>query len=125
MTAAFCLALAIYYEARSEPLAGQIAVAEVVINRVDSDRFPDTVCGVVWQPRQFSFTHDGRPERPRHEVWGDIQALASEILDKPDETLFHHGATHYHATYVRPYWADDLELIGRIGDHLFYIEGHS
>ena len=117
-----CLAIAIYYEARNQPVEGQIAVAEVILNRVDSERYPDDVCGVVWQRKQFSFTHDGRVENPRHEVWFDIHLLAENILEDPDVYLLGHGATHYHATYVDPYWSDKLEVVGQIGDHIFYVE---
>ena len=122
MTAALCLALAIYYEARSEPVAGQIAVAEVIYNRVESSRYPDNICDVVYQPRQFSFTHDGMPEDPQHKVWEDIQLLATSIMENPDLFFVGHDATHYHATYVTPYWADDLERVAVIGNHIFYKE---
>lgn len=122
MIAATCLAMAIYYEARNQPVTGQIAVAEVILNRVESSRYPNDICSVVWQPYQFSFTHDGKPERPRHEVWPEIQALAQEVLDKPDVLLFHNGATHYHTTDVDPYWNDAMIVIGQIGDHIFYLE---
>ena len=122
MVASMCLALAIYYEARSEPVGGQIMVAEVIMNRVESEHYPDTVCGVVWQPRQFSFTHDGKPENPQHEVWGDIKTLAEAILSDPEGQLYHNGATHYHATYVSPYWASELVHIGQVGNHIFYAE---
>ena len=122
MLAATCLALTIYYEARDQPLAGQLAVAEVVLNRVENKHYPDDICSVVWEEKQFSFTHDGKPERPRHEVWGDIQALARDILDDPDGVLFHTGATHYHAKYVTPFWVDDMIFVGQVGDHIFYEE---
>ena len=117
-----CLAIAIYYEARNQPIDGQIAVAEVILNRVESERYPDDVCGVVWQHRQFSFTHDGRAENPQHEVWPTIQTLAAGILEDPEVYLLGHGATHYHATYVDPYWSSELEVVGQIGDHIFYVE---
>lgn len=122
MLAVTCLALTIYYEARDQPLAGQLAVAEVVLNRVESKRYPDDICSVVWQEKQFSFTHDGKPERPRHHTWEDIQKLSVDILDDPEGMLFNMGATHYHATYVTPYWVDDMVLVGQVGDHVFYEE---
>lgn len=122
MLAVTCLALTIYYEARDQPLAGQLAVAEVVLNRVENEHYPDDICSVVWEEKQFSFTHDGKPERPRHEVWEDIQELARDILADPDSVLFNTGATHYHATYVTPYWVDGMVIVGKVGDHIFYEE---
>ena len=115
-----CLALAIYYEARSEPHEGQLAVAEVILNRVDSPHYPDNVCDVVWQPYQFSFTHDGAPESPQEPVWEPIRGLAAEILQSPSERLLGLEATHYHADYTRPYWANSLEVETQIGAHIFY-----
>ena len=76
MLAAHCLAIAMYYEARNQPIDGQLAVAQVIMNRVESPRYPDTVCEVVWQPKQFSFTHDGLPERPKHHSWGGHTATS-------------------------------------------------
>lgn len=123
MLAVTCLALTIYYEARDQPLDGQLVVAEVVLNRVESEHYPDDVCSVVYQPKQFSFTHDGKPERPKNKVvWKETKRLARKILDNPDEWLLHSGSTHYHATYVQPYWSNELVLVGRIGDHIFYTE---
>lgn len=122
LTSLMCLSLAIYYEARDQSLEGQIAVAEVVLNRVESSKFPDTVCDVVWQRKQFSFTHDGKPENPKHRSWEPIQELAEDILNRPDDYLLGHGATHYHAVYVDPYWASKLEMVGKVGDHIFYKE---
>ena len=125
ITAATCLAMAVYYEARGEHLDGQLAVAEVVINRVKSPDFPATVCEVVKQdtgPKkydcQFSFYCDGKPERPKEiAAWSTAKdianmALRGEVLD--------HGATFYHAIEVKPYWAKHFEFVGRIGDHMFY-----
>ena len=122
MLAATCLALTIYYEARDQPLAGQLAVAEVVLYSVENKHYTDDICSVVWQETQFSFTHDGKPERPRHHTWEGIQKLSVDILDDPEGMLFNMGATHYHATYVTPYWVDDMVLVGQVGDHVFYEE---
>lgn len=122
MLAAHCLAIAMYYEARNQPIDGQLAVAQVIMNRVESPRYPDTVCEVVWQPKQFSFTHDGLPERPQHHSWGDIQQRAEMVLSGASTGLSGLSATHYHATYVQPYWAATMQLEGKIGDHIFYIE---
>ena len=126
MTAAMCLALNIFFEARAEPLDGQLMVAEVTLNRVASKHYPDTVCDVVWQRKQFSWTHDGKHDDPTRmsyldrEAWKDIKELAKEILDDPENRLFGTGATHYHATYVEPYWASSLVVVGKSGKHIFY-----
>ena len=121
MTPLTCMALALYFEARSEPVDAQLAVAEVILNRVEDSRFPDDVCGVVWQPKQFSWTHDGLSDTPKNrEVWREIKDLSADVLAAPDEFLFGHGADHYHATYVDPYWADHLTPVGKYGTHVFY-----
>jgi|SRR6056297_2806839 len=126
-SAALCLALAIYYEARSEPLDGQIAVAEVVINRVESDRFPDDVCSVVTQNKHpddlhrchFSFYCDGKPERPGDLIaWNRAQIIADGVLN--EELSLGVMSTHYHADYAEPHWSQDYAYHGRVGGHLFY-----
>jgi len=127
MTAAMCLALNIFFEARNETIAGRIMVAEVTLNRVAAARYPDTVCEVVWQRKQFSWTHDGKHDDPTRmsyldrKAWGDIKQLAEDILNEEID-LLGSGATMYHATYVEPYWANSYQLIGKIGEHLFYAE---
>lgn len=121
-----CLALAVYYEARSEPADAQLAVAEVVINRRDDPRYPDTVCGVVQEDRgpaahdcQFSFMCDGKPERPQeYAAWQRARHVAAQAMSGD---VLGHGATHYHAANVRPFWADHLTHIGQIGSHIFYV----
>lgn len=113
-----CLATAIYFEARGEPVAGQLAVAEVVMNRVASDRFPDDVCSVVKQPHQFSFYWDGLSDKPTDPV---AYAVASNVARVALEgKVLGHGATFYHATYVRPYWADRFTPVRKLGRHIFY-----
>jgi spore germination cell wall hydrolase CwlJ-like protein len=124
-----CLAEAIYFEARSEPEKGQIAVAQVVLNRVKNPAYPDTICGVVyqnWTSRdacQFSFTCDGLPESINEAgAWAEAQALAKKILDD-EKTMYLAdigAATHYHATYVRPDWADNMRRMQKVGTHVFY-----
>jgi len=119
MTGLECLALVIYFEARSEPVAGQIAVAEVVYNRMVDHRFPDTLCDVVYQRKQFSWTHDGKSDVPKNKKkYNKIYALAKEI--QKGDMFEGHGATHYHADYVAPYWRKDLTLIKKVGKHMFY-----
>ena len=122
-----CMSEAIYYEARSESLEGQLAVAEVVLNRVKSDYYPDDVCGVVYQGStrrtgcQFSFTCDGSMKRrATGKSWDAAKAVAANVLigwhDKPVTG----GATHYHTDYVNPYWNSHLIRTNKIGAHIFY-----
>lgn len=121
-----CLAQAIYFEARSEPIEGQAAVAEVVLNRVQDKRFPNTVCGVVfqnenWRHRcQFSFACDGRSDRPRErQSWQQARKIAAVVLAGVENDMTN-AATHYHAVYVQPGWAQRLERTVQVGQHVFY-----
>lgn len=118
MTPLLCMATAIYFEARGENLMGQRAVAQVVINRVEDSRYPDTVCDVVWETKQFSFTHDGKPEK-MYEVEAREKAMqvAEEALQGNGLNI---TSTHYHSNKVRPYWKTHYKLDGRVGNHLFY-----
>lgn len=119
-----CLASAIYHEARGESIAGQQAVAEVVLNRVDDSSFPRTVCGVVKQrvasSCQFSFMCDGKSDAP-----GDSQAysrakkIARAMLDGFPRQLTN-GATYFHTRLVAPAWSRRFERTANIGAHLFY-----
>lgn len=121
-----CLAAAIYYEARSESLQGQRAVAQVVLNRVRDPLFPASVCGVVFQGServtgcQFSFTCDGSMAiPPRQAVWDRVRAVARAALAGYVETSV--GlATHYHTQWVVPVWRTDLVKLRTIGAHIFY-----
>jgi len=135
----YCLALNIYHEARGSSLADQAAVADVVLNRVRDRRYPGTVCDVVYQARtrpswkdetvmipirnqcQFSWYCDGRDDTPKdQDAWINAQQIAFfMILDNKYRGITQ-GATHYHATYVEPKWARGFNLIGRIGEHIFY-----
>lgn len=127
MIAATCLALAVYYEARNQSPDAQLAVAEVVINRVDDPRWPDNICDVVYEdkgPRawdcQFSFTCDGKPENPRHkEAWSMARAIADKAM-RGD--VLGHGAKWYLASGVSTKWAKRLDIVGNIGDHVFYTD---
>ena len=121
-----CLATAIYYEARSEETAGQLAVAEVIVNRVKDHRYPNTSCDVVFQGAtrttgcQFTFTCDGAmKKKPRGERWKKAQTLATHVVMGLNEKKTS-GATHYHATYVDPIWNSGLIKTRRIGTHIFY-----
>ncbi len=124
-----CLATAIYFEARGEPERGQIAVAQVVLNRLKNPAYPNTICAVVYQNKnkrhacQFSFACDGIPDRiTNRTAWTASQALATKILND-DRTMFLSdvgAATHYHANYVRPRWARAMKKVDKIGRHIFY-----
>lgn len=122
-----CLAEAIYFEARSEGPKGKLAVAEVVLNRLSDPRYPRTVCGVVYQGSkratgcQFSWTCDGLSDRPAEtQAWKRSKALAAYVMLDVEWEKLTGNATHYHATYVRPYWARTLEKTARVGRHIFY-----
>jgi spore germination cell wall hydrolase CwlJ-like protein len=122
-----CMATGIYFEARDEPVKGQIAVAQVIMNRIRSPFYPKTICGVVYQGErnrhgcQFSFTctgkHNSVKEKPE---WATAVKLAKQVIAGEvwlDEVGY---ATHYHATYVHPPWRHELDKICQIGGHIFY-----
>ena len=147
---AICMALNIYYESRSDNLAGQYAVADVVLNRVQDSRYPNTICEVIqqgpvresWKTKQdpdlpeseriynpirhkcqFSWYCDGKSDDPKSETgWAQAQYVAGAIMYSGKYRGMTEGATHYHATYVRPKWRLDrgMNHIGRIGAHIFY-----
>ncbi len=121
-----CLAEAIYYEARSEDLRGQMAVAEVVMNRVHDSRFPKTVCDVVYQGHyrdtgcQFTFTCDGSlANKPRGDAWDRARAIALNVSLGLAKSVTN-KATHYHTDYVNPYWKAGMVETAEIGTHIFY-----
>ncbi|MHA6346497.1 cell wall hydrolase [Roseivivax sp. CAU 1761] len=115
-----CLTEALYFEARGEGLKGQLAVAEVILNRVDSPRYPDTVCGVVNQGCQFSYTCDGIPETMREKrAARQVGKVAGIMLNGAPRDLTD-GATHYHTTAVNPRWASAFPMTTQIGVHRFY-----
>lgn len=124
-----CLALNIYYEARGESRAGQYAVAEVTMNRVASDYFPDTVCAVVYQQRwdylrrryvgAFSWTELDRRPAPEGREWRRAMAVAEAVyynryVPKLD------GVLHYHSVRIKPSWSRGRKPVARIGKHVFY-----
>jgi N-acetylmuramoyl-L-alanine amidase len=120
----YCLAQNIYFEARSESLAGKYAVADVVLNRVASSKYPSTICSVITERHQFSWYWDGKSDLPRtaSPAWIDSVNVARGILVEEKFLGITEGATHYHATYVYPSWASKLHKVGRIGNHIFYLE---
>ncbi len=136
-----CLAAALYFEARGESKMGQIAVAQVIINRARSHFYPNSLCGVIWQNShkhnrcQFSFTCDNKMDMIRNrKAWlqakkvaqafvsGNTPKLASNVTS-PAHALSKRArrSTHYHATYVRPSWSRKLQRMGQIGRHIFYV----
>ena len=122
-----CLALNVYHEARSEPMVGQYAVANVVLNRVQSTKWPDNICSVVYQGLhkgkhkcQFSWYCDGKSDKAKEEMsWARALVVADNVMrgTVPDLTK---GATHYHAVYVQPYWSALLNTTVTYGSHKFY-----
>ena len=121
-----CLSEALYFEARGETVKGQFAVAEVIMNRVKSARFPDSLCGVIRQGTgrkyqcQFTYTCDGHAEviaEPK--AFERVSKVARAVMDGLAGDLTG-GATHYHTTAVKPRWARVYEKTARIGDHIFY-----
>ncbi|MBV9884099.1 MAG: cell wall hydrolase [Sphingomonadaceae bacterium] len=117
-----CLANAIYFEARGEPLQGQLAVAEVVMNRAASGRFPSSLCEVVAQRAQFSFVHHGRiPQADRaSEAWRRAVGVARVAVEGLAPRLLPTSCLWYHANYVSPSWGHRLAETTRIGLHIFY-----
>lgn len=122
-----CLAEAVYFEARSEPEAGQAGVAQVVLNRVKSGLYPTSICGVVYQNRhrykacQFSFACEGKRlvvNEPG--PWELAQRVAKAVLEGERYDARLGSATHYHATYVAPFWSRKLKRNEKIGRHIFY-----
>lgn len=145
---AYCLAENIYFEARSDSVAGQAAVADVVINRMFDSRYPNTICKVVtegpiresWKTRQnpnlddservyypvrhrcqFSWYCDGKAEKINDKkAWIKAQYIAYQMLYADRYRGITEGATHYHAHYVNPTWASKIQFIDDIGSHKFY-----
>ena len=144
----YCLAMNIYHEARADHIAGQYAVADVVLNRVNDIRYPNTICEVVkdgyykesWKTKQFpdlpdserkfipirnkcqfSWWCDGKSDTAHDtDSWMQAQEIAYRLVAQEKYRGITEGSTHYHATYVSPKWAPTLDLVGRIGQHIFY-----
>lgn len=116
-----CLATAVYFESMGEPLQGQLAVANVVINRAKSGRYPTSWCGVVKQKAQFSFVRAGRFPRIdyRCEAWAKAQAVA-RIAALNLTSALPQDVLWYHADYVAPRWRNNLHRVEKIGAHIFY-----
>ncbi|WP_273509095.1 cell wall hydrolase [Planktotalea frisia] len=123
-----CLSEALYFEARGETIKGQFAVAEVIMNRVASSRYPDSVCGVINQGTgrkfacQFTYTCDGRAEViTEKSTYARLRKIAKLSMSDLPKTLTK-GATHYHTTAVKPKWSRVFPRTAKIGVHLFYRE---
>lgn len=116
-----CLASAIYFEARGEPLSGQLAVAQVIINRTEDGRFPASYCGVVYQRAQFSFVKNGRMPsiRTSSPAWHRAKAIARIAHEGMWESEAD-DAIYFHATYVRPSWSRRMTRTAQIDTHIFY-----
>ena len=134
-TALMCLALNTYHEAKNQSMIGQVATAQVVMNRVADSRYPNTVCEVVKQgPKykgsdvpvrhkcQFSWFCDGKSDEPKldSKEWFKAKDYARIVLSGRIALDVTEGATHYHATYVRPAWAKTKTRTTRIERHIFY-----
>ncbi len=125
-----CLAKAIYFEARSESKAGQLAVANVVMNRVKSSNYPNNICAVVYENHsktklhgcQFSFTCDGQHDRPKiGPQWQFAKKLAHKVMNKAEKSrVVNASVLHYHADYVKPKWSRFMRRLTKIGRHIFY-----
>lgn len=122
-----CLAAAVYFEARGEPVAGQAAVAQVVLNRVKAPSYPSTICGVVYQNKkwrnrcQFSFACDGiRDKVTDKKSYSQAAKISKSVTRGKSWSRVIGSSTHYHATYVKPRWAKKMKRLTKIGRHIFY-----
>ena len=130
-----CLALNIYFEAAVESTAGKLAVAQVTLNRVNSERYPETICGVIYEgphtangfPKrnmcQFSWYCDGKHDNPNHKgkAWKVSQNIAEYVLQNPGMLDITDSATHYYADYIpAPRWAKERDKTVKIDTHIFY-----
>jgi len=120
-----CLSRTIYFEAGNQSYYGKIAVGSVVMNRVADTRYPNTICGVVKQHKQFSWYSDGKSDKPFEDAaWKDSVRAAKEVLcgcGKASGLFFDDAAVqYYHADYVNPKWAKKMKRVAKIDNHIFY-----
>ena len=113
-----CLAENIYHEARGESIKGQKAVANVTINRMKSKKFPNDICGVVFQKKQFSWTNSGKKKIDNHDEYEKIKKLATQIYESKESIVG--NAMYYHTDKVRLVWTKNLKKVANIGSHIFY-----
>ena len=121
-----CLAEALYFEARGEPIKGQLAVGEVILNRVEDARYPSSICRVVNQGTgrrfacQFTYTCDGKLETVHERKPYEISLKIAKILMTTHDRKLTRGSTHYHSNYVNPKWSKKFERVAKFGRHIFY-----
>lgn len=125
-----CLAMNIYFESGNKSYEEKLAIATVTINRVNSGKFPKTICGVVWEKRprarkcQFAWTCDGKPDHIKDpKKYFESLEIAREVLtDNKKSAIIGTTTTHFHANYIRPDWSYGMMLVATIGSHRFYRE---
>ena len=121
-----CLAEALYFEARGEPIKGQLAVGEVILNRVEDARYPSSICKVVNQGTgrryacQFTYTCDGKLETVHERKPYEMALKIAKILMTTHDRKLTKGSTHYHSNYVDPKWSKKFERVAKFGRHIFY-----
>jgi len=121
-----CLAEALYFEARGEPIKGQLAVGEVILNRVEDMRYPSSICKVVNQGTgrrfacQFTYTCDGKLETVKERKPYEIALKIAKILMTTHDRKLTRGSTHYHSNYVNPKWSKKFKRVAKFGRHIFY-----
>jgi spore germination cell wall hydrolase CwlJ-like protein len=126
-----CLAMNIYFESGNKSYEEKLAIATVTLNRVNSDKYPKTICGVVWEKRprakkcQFAWTCDGKPDHIKYpNKYLESLEIAKEVLaNEKKSAIIDSGTMHFHENSVRPYWSDKMLYIATIGSHRFYREG--
>jgi spore germination cell wall hydrolase CwlJ-like protein len=121
-----CLAEALYFEARGEPITGQLAVGEVILNRVEDRRYPSSICKVINQGTgrrfacQFTYTCDGKLETVHERKPYEMALKIAKILLTTHDRKLTKGSTHYHSNYVKPKWSKKFERVAKYGRHIFY-----
>ena len=121
-----CLAEALYFEARGEPIKGQLAVGEVILNRVEDPRYPSSICKVIKQGTgrrfacQFTYTCDGKLETVHERKPYEMALKIAKILMTTHDRRLTRGSTHYHSNYVNPKWSKKFERVAKFGRHIFY-----
>ena len=121
-----CLAEALYFEARGEPIKGQLAVGEVILNRVEDTRYPSSICKVINQGTgrrfacQFTYTCDGKLETVHERKPYEMALKIAKILMTTHDGKLTRGSTHYHSNYVNPKWSKKFERVAKFGRHIFY-----
>ena len=121
-----CLAEALYFEARGEPIKGQLAVGEVILNRVEDARYPSSICKVINQGTgrrfacQFTYTCDGKLETVNERKPYEMALKIAKILMTTHDRKLTKGSTHFHSNYVNPRWSKKFERVVKFGRHIFY-----